>query len=171
MTCTGQTRDGGRCRRAALDGREVCHAHSGAKVGRPSVLTPEVHERLVRAKSVGTTDWAAAQMAGISETTYYELLRRGRDEESGPHRDLVVAIERAEAEHYTYALATWKQAMAGDWRAGKAYTERVDRRRANADGSARGVSAEPADERLDPATLPDHLLEFLAAGRSEGEEE
>ena len=150
------------CRRSAMAGGEVCYAHSGAKVGRPPVLTPEVHERLVRAKSVGTPDWAAAQMAGISETTYYELLRRGRDEEAGPHRDLVVAIERAEAEHYTYALATWKQAMASDWRAGKAYTERVDRRRAKADGSAREIAAEPEEERVDPATLPDHILAFFA---------
>jgi hypothetical protein len=145
-----------------MDGGEVCHAHSGAKVGRPSVLTPGVHERLVRAKSVGTPDWAAAQMVGISETTYYELLRRGRDEESGPHRELVVALERAEAEHYTYALATWKQAMAGDWRAGKAYTERVDRRRGRAEQAGQGVTGEAEGERVDPATLPDDILAFLA---------
>ena len=126
------------------------------------MTTPEVHDRLVRAKSVGTTDWAAAQMVGISETTYYELLRRGRDEESGPHRDLVVALERAEAEHYTYALATWKQAMAGDWRAGKAYTERVDRRRGRAEQAGRGVTGESEGERVDPATLPDHILAFFA---------
>ncbi len=153
-----------------MGGRELCHAHSGARVGRPSALTPEVHQRLVRAKSVGTSDWAAAGMAGISESTYYELLKRGRAEESGPHRDLVVALERAESEHYTYALATWKQAMAGDWRAGKAYTERVDRRRARADGPAREVPGHPQQDRVDPATLPDHILDFFADTRP-GEEE
>ena len=147
----------------------MCHAHSGARVGRPSALTPEVHERLVRAKSVGTADWAAAGMAGISETTYYELLKRGRAEEPGPHRDLVVALERAEAEHYTYALATWKQAMASDWRAGKAYTERVDHRRARADGPARDLRDEPPGERVDPATLPDHILEFFVGDTQEEE--
>ena len=170
MTCTAQTKAGGACRRPAMDGREVCHAHSGARVGRPSALTPELHERLVKAKGVGTPDCAAARMAGISETTYYELQRKGRAEESGPHRDLVVAIKRAEAEHYAYALATWKQAMAADWRAGKAYTERVDRLRARAE-PARELPGGPEGDRVDPGSLPDDILAFFAyppAARDKG---
>ena len=171
MTCTAKTKDGRRCQRAPMRGGEVCHAHSGAKVGRPPALTPEVHQRLVRAKSGGSSDWAAAGMAGISETTYYELTKRGRSEESGPHRELLLALERAEADHYTYAMATWKQGMATDWRASKAYTERVDRRRARTDGSARDQAGEPRGERVDPATLPDHILEFFADAAVEEEDE
>ena len=161
MTCTATAASGRRCRRSATAGREVCHSHSGENVGRPSALTPAVHERIVRAKGVGATDWAAAQMAGISETTYYELLKRGRAEQSGPHRDLAEAIERAEAEHYVYALATWRQGMRDDWRAGMAYTARVDRRRTRADRSAGERPVDSEERRVDPRSLPDDILAFF----------
>ena len=96
---------------------EVCHAHSGEKVGRPSALTPEVCDRIVQAKKAGCPDWVAAQSAGISRTTYYEVLRRAEGEESGPARDLLEAIGRAEADLYLHAMVAWRREMAGNWRA------------------------------------------------------
>jgi uncharacterized protein (DUF849 family) len=134
MTCTAHTKAGTRCRRSALAGRDVCHAHSGAKVGRPSALTPEVCDRLVQAKKAGCPDWVAAQSAGISTTTYYEILKRGETEEAGPARDLLEAIRRAEAEAYLHAMVAWRREMAGNWRAGVAYIDRADRGRFSSPG-------------------------------------
>ena len=139
MICRATIKSGKPCRRPALRGREVCHAHAGEKVGRRSVLTPEVHDRIVAAKKAGCPDWVAAQSAGISTTTYYELQKEGRARESGPCRDLLVAIERAEADAYLHAMATWRREMNGNWRAGVAYVDRVDRGRFS--GSARPAGA------------------------------
>src|SRR5215218_3702932 len=119
MTCTGKTKAGATCRRAALCGREVCHAHSGATVGRPPALTPAVHERFVQAKQLGCPDRVAAQLAGISETTYYELMKKGTALESGPEHEFVEAIGRAEAQAFMRAMASWTKGRTTDWRAGR----------------------------------------------------
>jgi len=142
--------------------QEVCHAHSEATVGRPSALTPEVSDRIVQAKKAGCPDWVAAQSAGISRTTYYEILRRAEGEEAGPARDLLEAITRAEAEAYLHAMIAWRREMAGNWRAGVAYVDRADRGRFS---SARGSSAQepkpPGEERLDLSQLTAEELEVL----------
>lgn len=176
MRCTEKTRAGKRCRRPALEGREVCHAHSGAKVGRPSALTPEVHERIVAAKKAGCPDWVAAQSAGISTTTYYGLLKRGESEGSGPASELLEAIRRAEGEAYLHAMVSWRREMAGNWRAGVAYIDRVDRGRFRASpGSSAGRPPLSGEGRLDLSELSEEELEILErryeGERCEGEEE
>lgn len=166
MTCTAKTRAGRPCRRPALRGREVCHAHSGAKVGRPPALTPQVHDRLVQAKRAGACDWVAAGSAGISETTYYELLRRGEAEESGPHRELFEDLRRATADSVLPAYIGVRRAMASpdNWRACLAVIDRAERGRFSATGRA-GPSepgSAPTDERrLDPTGLCDDDLAYL----------
>ncbi len=145
-----------------MSGREVCHGHSGEKVGRPSALTPEVCDRIVQAKKAGCPDWVAAQSAGISTTTYYELLKRAEDEESGPARDLLEAIKRAEAEAYLHAMVAWRREMAGNWRAGVAYIDRVDRGRfCSAQRSSPKGPEAPGEERLDLSQLTAEELEIL----------
>jgi uncharacterized protein (DUF849 family) len=176
MTCTARTKGGRPCRRAALGGREVCHAHSGQKVGRPSALTPEVRERLVAAKKAGCPDWVAAQSAGISTTTYYGLLKRGESEGSGPASELLEAIRRAEAEGYLHAMVSWRREMAGNWRAGVAYIDRVDRGRfRSSPGSSPGRPPLSGEGRLDLSELSAEELEILErryeGERCEGEEE
>jgi len=162
VRCTEKTRAGERCRRPALEGREVCHAHSGAKVGRPSALTPEVHERIVAAKKAGCPDWVAAQSAGISTTTYYALLKRGESEGSGPASELLEAIRRAEGEAYLHAMVSWRREMTGNWRAGLAYIDRVDRGRfASALGPSSREPPKRGEERLDLSQLSTEELEIL----------
>ncbi len=171
MTCTAKTRGGTPCRRSALAGREVCHAHSGDGVGRPSVLTPEVHDRIVAAKRAGCPDWVAAQSAGISTTTYYELLRRGEAEASGPHRELHAAIQKATGDAYLHAMASWRREMGtpGNWRACVAYVDRVDRGRlvsgealGEVVGQGRGREGGAAsNDRLDLSQLTDDQLAYL----------
>jgi uncharacterized protein (DUF849 family) len=162
VTCTAHTRGGRRCRRPPLAGREVCHAHSGARVGRSPALTAEVHDRIVAAKKAGCPDWVAAQSAGLSTTTYYELLKRGEAEESGPARELLEAIRRPEADAYLHAMASWRREMNGNWRAAVAYVDRVDRGRfASSPDSDSGAPARSEDERIDLSGLWEEQLAYL----------
>jgi hypothetical protein len=168
VTCTATTRDGAPCRRPALRGGEVCHGHSGARVGRPPALTPEVHERIVQAKQLGCPDRVAAQLAGISETTYYELVRKGRTHESGPEHELVEAVGRAEAQAYIRAMASWNKGASTDWRAGKALVEHHDRKHAPAPLRS-DAEDRIAGRRLDTTELTEAQLEYLA-GLLDGED-
>ena len=119
-------------------------------MGRPSALTPDICERIVQAKKAGCPDWVAAQSAGISTTTYYELLRRGEAEEAGPHRELYEAVERATGEAYLHAMVAWRRGMAESWRAAVAYVDRVDRGRFSSDrGPSPKEPPKPEEERVD----------------------
>lgn len=57
------------------------------KVGRPSVLTPDVTVNLVAALQVGLPDRIACRAAGISKTSFYKLLKESEE--------FRVTIERA----------------------------------------------------------------------------
>ncbi len=180
MRCTATTKGGRACRRPAVGGREVCHAHSGTRVGRPSALTPHVHERLVQAKKAGAPDWVAAGSAGISETTYYELLRRGEAEESGPHRELYEALRKATADACLHAYLGWRRDMGvpGSWRACVAFLDRAERGRFSLHGRPGEPSTGPGptdERRLDPTELSDddiaRLEELYAAQDQDDEEE
>jgi hypothetical protein len=93
---------------------ETIQGHTG-KVGRPSKLTPETLERLVKALSDGLTIKQACLAAGIGETT----LARWKDE----HPGLVPQLEQARERARQDALATIKRAGDTDWRAKKAFLE------------------------------------------------
>lgn len=54
--------------------------------GRPSTLTPEVHDRIVHAVRGGSYLDDAAGYAGVPERTLYHWLRRGRDAEAKADR-------------------------------------------------------------------------------------
>ena len=170
MTCTANKKDGGRCRRPAMTGHEVCHAHSGAKVGRPPALTPEVHDRIVQLAKIGCPGEFAAQEAGISATTYYEIKRRGREAEEGPERALVEAIGRGRYEAYAFAMANWRRGMAqpGNWRANVAWIDRFHRglfddRGPGGEGADGGRIEEASsnERRLDPSRLSEDQLAYL----------
>ena len=49
------------------------------KPGRPSKLTLDVHEAIIRSLIFGASDFAAATAAGIAERTFYDWLTRGLD--------------------------------------------------------------------------------------------
>ncbi len=174
MTCTAKTKRGGRCRRPALRGRETCHAHSGERVGRRAALTPEVHERLVQLVKVGCCGEAAARAAGISASTYYDILRTGRSQSSGPERDLLEALERASGEAYAYAMANWRREMGapGNWRANVAWIDRFDRDRFPLEARApEGRASPPAERRPDLRLLSEEQLGSLEALYADTESE
>jgi hypothetical protein len=157
-----------------MAGGEVCYAHSGAKVGRPSVLTPEVHARIVQLVKTGCSGEGAAQAAGISATTYYEIMKAAREEESGPHRELLEALEQARAEAYAFAMANWRRDMAtpGNWRANVAYVDRFDRGRFPLEApTPQGKPPDREERRPDLARLSDEQLRCLEALYPDDEQE
>ncbi len=93
-------------------------------MARPTKLTPEVQDRIVKAIRAGNYFQAAARAAGISESTHYRWLERGAEEKQGAHRDFREAVSRAEAESEVHAVAVIRRAMTEDWRAALALIER-----------------------------------------------
>ncbi|MFJ7416600.1 hypothetical protein ACIQWZ_38250 [Streptomyces sp. NPDC098077] len=93
--------------------------------GRPSLLTPERVDAIVRASAVGAATSLAAEAAGISRATLARWMGRGRDaaeaREDGepadprdePYVDLHRRVELARARMATQALARVLQAGAG----------------------------------------------------------
>ena len=101
------------------------------KGGRPTKLTPEVRERIVRAIAAGSYYAAAAQLAGITPRTFYNWMKRGREElervestprarireRERPYVEFYKAVKQAEAEAEIKVVARWWESMKDDWRA------------------------------------------------------
>lgn len=67
--------------------------------GRPSKLTPETVDRLLKAIKAGATVRNAAIYAGIGESTFHEWMAQARDESPRPEfLEFAEQIERARAE-------------------------------------------------------------------------
>ncbi|MGW1252254.1 hypothetical protein [Streptomyces sp. NPDC002535] len=93
--------------------------------GRPSLLTPERVDAIVRASAVGAATSLAAEAAGVSRATLARWMGRGRDaaeareggEPADPRDDAYVdlfrRVELARARMATQALARVLQAGAG----------------------------------------------------------
>ena len=67
-----------------------------AAPGRPTKLTPELVEQLVKVLRRGHTRRAAAARARIDDSTLMRWLADGRDETAGPKRELYLAVCEAE---------------------------------------------------------------------------
>ncbi|MFZ5850347.1 MAG: hypothetical protein ACOYY2_02995 [Actinomycetota bacterium] len=106
--------------------------------GRPSLLTPEIHERIVQAIAAGNFGETAARAAGIATATYYQWMAKGRDErtrrENGErpkasqskYVDFAEAVESAKAQAETRAVTLiTKAALDGTWQAAAWYLERT----------------------------------------------
>ena len=152
-----------------MKGREVCHAHSGEKVGRPSALTPEVHSRIVQLVKAGCPGSIAARAAGISESTFFEIKRIGRLGDSGPERALIEAIDQAEAEAFGHAVLSLRRDIGtpGNYRAALAYIDRFHRGRFTDGGDSSndrrpGVD-HPPTRRPDLSRLSEQTLAELEA--------
>jgi hypothetical protein len=65
-------------------------------MARPSKLKPEILEILLEAIGMGLTFKAAAQLAGIDETTYHRWKRKGRAATSGPYHQFYQSLRKAE---------------------------------------------------------------------------
>ena len=93
-------------------------------MGRESKLTPEVKEKILSALRAGNYANVAAEYAGISETTFYRWLRKGREAKRGIYREFFAAVQRAEREAEVRAVAILQRHMDDNWQAAMTYLER-----------------------------------------------
>jgi len=93
-------------------------------MARPTKLTSELQDRILKAVRAGNYAEAAARSCGIGVSTYYRWLQRGTLEPTGIYAEFTEAIRRAEAEAEVHAVVILRRAMGQDWRAALAYLER-----------------------------------------------
>lgn len=79
--------------------------------GRPTVLTPEVQEAIVKALHVGAYVETAAATAGIRKSTLYDWLRRGAREKRRLLKEKKAKPKRGESRYVAFSDAV-KKAMA-----------------------------------------------------------
>ena len=96
-----------------------------SEIGRPTKLTPEIHDLIVKAVTLGSTYLLASQSAGITYKTFREWMLRGEADES-PFSDFSNAIEKAKGDR----VSTWLQhienaAEKGTWTAAAWKLERI----------------------------------------------
>jgi alpha-galactosidase/6-phospho-beta-glucosidase family protein len=86
--------------------------------GRPTKLTPEVQDKIVTALRAGNYQETAARYAGINHDTFYEWMRRGKDEPGSIFSDFAEAVEKAKADAEVRDVALIDRAAAdGNWQA------------------------------------------------------
>lgn len=82
--------------------------------GSPRVkLTAELIGIIVKAVSSGMYVTRACALAGIAETTYYEWIRRGKDESGTIYEQLAQALQKAEADDQARRLSRMEAAAEG----------------------------------------------------------
>ncbi len=93
------------------------------KKGRRTKLTPEVQQKIVGAIAAGNYYEVACAIAGISHTTFYNWLEKGRQGKK-PYVDFLEAVKKAEAANEAKRLQTITKAAETDWKANAWYLER-----------------------------------------------
>lgn len=114
--CAGTTKAGAKCRKRPLAGERFCAIHLGAPVGRPSLLTPEVHEKIVAVVKGGSLLETAAAVAGVGRRTVYDWLEQGAAGVE-PYAVFATAVAQAKAEGESRNVMLIARAGAKDWRA------------------------------------------------------
>jgi len=131
--------------------------------GRPSKLTPELTENLCRWLRAGNFVQTACDMEGISQSIFYEWMRRGErgwqvDREPVDYVEFLDTIKKAIAQVETVTLHELRQGPQ-NWQA-KAWW--LERRHPDKWGN-RGKST-TVNYNVDVSNLSDEMLERIARG-------
>ena len=87
-------------------------------MARPSKLTPEVQETIVKAIGLGASYADAAHAAGVSYETFNEWMKAGATAKTGRFLQFSEAVRKEEADAALRHLAVINNAAAkGDWKA------------------------------------------------------
>ncbi len=136
-------------------------------MARRSKLTTLVQERVVAAIHAGAYPEQAVLAAGISKSSFYRWMVRGRGEQAGAYVAFVAAIERAEAEEEVANVAiihaaTPKHWQAAAWMLERRHPDRWGRRdRFDFEAFMRRESAEIGKRvGIDPEELADAASEL-----------
>lgn len=158
-------------------------------MGRPTLLTTELEEQILRAIRAGVPYKTAAEAHGIAYRTFQLWRVRGRDalaiaeeheqeipKSEEPYVRFMQGVHRAREEGKAALVALWRQAAATDWRAARALLAvyepeaYAERSRHDVHVSSSGVGEGIPDERGPAAeveVIPDiaraqSLLDVLA---------
>ncbi len=95
-------------------------------MARPTKLTPEVRDKIVKAISAGAYATVAAKAAGIGKSTYFRWLEEALKENAKPELvEFREAVKEAEAQAEIANIALIRTAaQAGTWQAAAWYLER-----------------------------------------------
>jgi transposase len=149
------------------------------RVGRIPALTPERVKEILALLQVGNTDEVAANASGISRTTFYKWLVRGRaalermekgeeiDDEEMRYADFVDGVKRAKAEAIATAVTHVRRAMSKNWTAAMTFLERRDPenwgRKDRVDVHATGIIGISRLSKEEQALVQENLLRFFPA--------
>ena len=122
MRCTQTTHQGTQCRNNCVPGFDRCVSHLG-RVGRHTLLTPELADNLLAALRAGAYLHVAARAVGIRRETLADWMRRGREGDA-PFAELLTQIEEAQAAGEVRNVATVANAARENWQAAAWLLER-----------------------------------------------
>ena len=92
--------------------------------GRPSKLTPEVKDKLVKAIAAGNYYEAACQFAGIDYRTFRNWMVAGEEAKSGEYFQFFQSIKKAEAQAEIRMVQEWQKHVPNNWQAIATFMER-----------------------------------------------
>lgn len=127
-------------------------------MSRPTILTPEIQEIIVKALHLGATHRLAGLAAGIGESTFYTWMALGRDTGASPYLEFLNAVKIAEGAGAVECLE--KLAVAsrdGNWQAAAWVLERRY-------PAEYGRTVQEHTVKVDWASLTEEQLQRLAAG-------
>ena len=137
-----------------------------SKVGRPSKFTPETRKRLLDAIRMGNYRESSCNYAGISVSTFYAWLDKGKKQNRGEFVEFLEAVTRAEADAEVRMIAQWQAQIPKDWRAARDFlVRRFPERwgpRARMEIDHSGERSQSPKELLIPQQLASDM-KFLAA--------
>lgn len=92
-------------------------------MARRTKLTPDTKEDIVKALRAGNSRRDSALYAGVSETTFYSWMARGREGEP-LYAEFLEAVEKAEAQSVVRNVAIIQRAAEETWQAAAWWLER-----------------------------------------------
>lgn len=92
-------------------------------MGRVTILTEEVQDRMCEAIRLGNYAPTAAEYAGIGVSTHYQWLEKGKQGVT-PYAEYAEAIKKAEADAEVRNVALIQEAAKKNWTAAAWYLER-----------------------------------------------
>jgi hypothetical protein len=91
--------------------------------GRPPKVTAEITQTVANAIAAGNYQRTAMQLAGISESAFYQWLEWGREGRE-PYKEFAEAIEKAQAQAEARNVAIIETAARETWQAAAWWLER-----------------------------------------------
>jgi transposase len=92
-------------------------------MGRRTKLTPELQSKIAGAIAAGNYHEVACALAGVSTSTFYAWLEKGRAGKS-PYVEFLEAVKKAEAAAEVKRIQIITKAADTDWKAAAWYLER-----------------------------------------------